>query len=178
MVGNGCGGVKMNIWPVKRWGPGKSTRVNFNWHKAVLPDSVLPELEMAARAQAIYDMGMGIPPAARVIKDSLTGQEVVVFDDLEFCRENGWDDFMLARAIILKKPENLPEWVVKKRWDKKNFRDELNSYVNQLTACTGSRVVYWTDFRVTQSIKLKKSGPEAVLRLTHILLAGMYAAML
>ncbi|MEN6463443.1 MAG: hypothetical protein ABFC94_19005 [Syntrophomonas sp.] len=167
----------MNIWPVKRWGPGKSTRINFNWHKVVLQDKVLPELEMVARAQAIYDMGMGIPPAGRVIKDGLTGQEVVVVDDKEFYCENGWDDYLLARAIILKKPENLPEWVIGKCWDKKNFRNELNRYVNQMTSNSEARVAYWMDLRIMQSIKLKKSGPEAVLGFTHKILVGMYLAM-
>jgi len=167
----------MNIWPAKRWSPGKSTRINLNWNKVVLQDKVLPELEMVARAQAIYDMGMGIPPTARVIKDDLTGEEVVVIDNQEFYYENGWDDFLVARAIILKKPENLPEWVVNNYWDSKVFRNELNRYVNQVAAYPKSRVAYWTDLRIIQSINLKKFGPETVLELTHKVLIGMYLTM-
>jgi hypothetical protein len=167
----------MNIWPVKRWGTEKSTRVNFNWHKVVLQEKVLPELEMVARAQAIYDMGMGIPPAARVVKDGLTGQEVVVVDDKELYYENECDDFLAARAIMLKKPENLPEWAIKKCWDTKVFRNELNRYVNQEATNPESRVAYWMDLRIMQSIKMKKSGPEAVLGLTHKILIEMYLTM-
>lgn len=166
----------MNIWPTKRWKPGKSTRINLNWNQVVLQDKVPPELEMVARAQAIYDMGLGIPPTAKVIKDGLTGEEVVVIDDQDFYYENGWDDFLVARAIILKKPDYLPEWVIKKRWDCKSFRNELNKYVNQV-AHPNSRVAYWMDIRIMQLINLEKSGPEAVLGLTHKILLGMYLTM-
>lgn len=163
----------MNIWPVKRWVPEKSTRINYNWHKAVLQDKILPELEMVARAQAVYDMGMGIPPAARVIKDSLTGQEVVVMDDKDFYYESGW----AARAIILKKPENLPEWVIKQCWDKDFFRNKLNQYVNQVATPPESRVAYWIGLKFIQSMQMRKSGPEAVLGLTQKILVGMYLTM-
>lgn len=166
----------MNIGPAKRWNPGKSTRINLNWNQVVLQDKVLPELEIVARAQAIYDMGMGIPPTARVIKDDLTGEEVVVIDDQEFYYENEWDDSLVARAIILKKPDNLPEWVINKYWDSKIFLNELNKYANQVAANPKSRV-YWMDLRIMQSISLKKSGPEAALGLTHKILMGMYLTM-
>ena len=167
----------MSVWPAKRWSPEKATRINYNWNKVVLQNNVIPELEIVARAQAVYDMGMGIPPAARVIKDSLAGEDVVIIDDHESYGEYGWDDFLLARAIILTESDNLPAWVIKKCWDKKTFRNELYKYVNQMAAYPESRVAYWMDLRVIQAIKLKKSGPEAVLGLTHRILLEMYLAM-
>ncbi|MGI5920784.1 MAG: hypothetical protein ACOX6I_03525, partial [Syntrophomonadaceae bacterium] len=137
-------------------------------------EKILPELEIVAKAQAVYDMGMGIPPTARVIKDGLTGKEVVVCGDKELYHANGGDDFLLVRAIFLRKPENLPEWVIKKCWDKKMFCNELNKYVNQATSAPLPRVVYWISMKAMQSIMLRESGPEAVLGLTQRVLLGLY----
>lgn len=167
----------MRVWTTAKWRKEKTTRINFNWNKVVLQDKVMPELKIAAQAQAIYDMGMGIPPATRVIKDSLSGGEVVVSDNYEIYGETGWDDFSLARAIMLMRPEILPEWVVKKRWNEKNFRNELNTHANRMVTDPDSPVQYWMDLRVIQATTLKKSGPEAALVLTHSILMGMYLAV-
>lgn len=167
----------MRVWPAAKWKKKKSTRINFNWDKVVLQEKVMPELKIAAQAQAIYDMGMGIPPATRVIKDSLTGREVVVSDNYEIYGETGWDDYSLARATMLIRPESLPEWVVKQRWNEKNFRNKLNTHANLMVNNPNSLVQYWMDLRVIQAAILKKSGPEAALVLTHSILLGMYLAV-
>ncbi len=137
----------------------------------------MPELKIAARAQAIYDMGMGIPPATRVIQDSLTGREVVVSDNYEIYGETGWDDFSLVRATMLVRPEILPEWVVAKRWNEKNFRNEINSHANRMAIDPGSPVEYWMGLKVIQASLMKRSGPEAVLAQTHSILLEMYLAV-
>lgn len=164
----------MRICPAQRWMPEKSTRINCNWHRVVLQDKIMPELEIVAKAQAIYDMGMGIPPATRVIKDGLTGKEIVAIDDHDSYYANGWDDLLVARAIILKKPENLPKWVINQSWDNQFFRKELNKYVNAGVSSVESPVLYWLDLRSRQAIKWKKAGPEAVLALTHNTLIKTY----
>lgn len=167
----------MRICPVGRWVPEKSTRINFNWHRVELRDKVLPELEIVVKAQVIYDMGMGIPPATRVIKDGLTGKEVVVIDDHNSYYAKGWDDFLVARAVNLKKPEYLPKWAIIQSWDNKYFRNELNKYANAATSSPDSPVLYWMDLRSRQAIHWKKAGPEAVLALTHNTLIATYIAM-
>ncbi len=164
----------MKVWPAAKWTPRKSTRINYNWDRVVLQEKVMPELKIVAQAQTIYELGMGIPPATRVIKNDLTGTEVVVYASHAIDVEADSDDLALARAIMLTKPERLPERAARLSWNGKDFRDQLNRHANLMAASPTAPVSYWMPLSAIQAAVLRKSGPEAVLQLTQSILLSIY----